>query len=153
MKHSFVIAALLTTYSWPVAGDSVANASVPIALVYEQELLPIDVQRGSFVTPTFKFFNRNTLVGLLSGGPTNNNTLSSALHTLPSGYAKETLTKELAKVHLSAPVDGKAVLIYVMNGACPPCDHIIEEVKAQLPVAGWTRAHILVINIARDSLH
>jgi hypothetical protein len=148
MKRSFGIVVLLVAYSLPAIADSLANSSVPIALIYDKALLPIEAQRGSFVTPTFKFFDGNKLAGILSGAPPKDNTLNSVLHTLPNGFSKATLTNELATVHITAPVSGQTVLIYVMNGACPPCDHIIEDVKAQLPNIGWSKAHFLVVNIA-----
>jgi hypothetical protein len=147
MKALLGIGTLLLASATSLQADSVADATVRATVVIEEKLLPIDV-RNSFNTPGFKFFEENKLVGLFVGAPKKDIPFTTAIHTVPDGFNNKTLSDESSK--LKRPLTGteKTVVIYVENGFCPPCDHIVEDVKRQLAGAGWGTAKVFVVNIA-----
>jgi hypothetical protein len=138
---------LILTYALPLRADVSANVNLPIQEIGTKGLLPLD-SRGGFVTPAFKFFDRNTLVGLQTGAPTLDKSLEANIDAIPPGFANPPLKDELTAVNIIATSADKTVLIYTMNkAACPPCDRIVEKVKRQLSGLGWGNARILVVNI------
>jgi thiol-disulfide isomerase/thioredoxin len=150
MKLPLTVALLLLACTMPLLADVPANSSLPIEEVYSKSLLPLnDIDKG-FITPTSKFFDHNKLVGLLSGAPTSKTPLISALHTVPAGFANRPLKEELTTLKLTASNSEQTVLIYVMNGFCPPCDQIVHDIRGQLPSVGWSKARILIVNLARN---
>jgi hypothetical protein len=130
----------------PLHADVSASVNLPIQEIGTKALLPLD-GAGGFVTPTFKFFDHDSLVGLQTGAPTFNKPLEPALNFVPDGFTNPPLKDELRTINIVATPTDKTVLIYTMMGRCPPCDGIIEKVKHQLPALGWGKARILTVNI------
>jgi hypothetical protein len=137
---------LIAIYALPLRADVSASVNLPIQEIGTKALLPLD-GAGGFVTPTFKFFDHDNLVGLQSGAPTINKPLEPALNSVPAGFTNPSLKDELKAVKIIATPTEKTVLIYTTIGTCPPCDGIIEKVKHQLPGLGWGSARTLTVNI------
>jgi hypothetical protein len=148
MKSTIAVTllSLILTYALPLRADVSASVNLPIEEIGTKALLPLD-GGGGFATPTFKFFDHHTLVGIQSGAPTLNKPLESNLHSLPAGFTNPPLEEELKKLNIAATPTDKTVLIFTMNGRCPPCDGIIEKVKHQLNELGWGNARTLTVNI------
>jgi hypothetical protein len=149
MRPALGLALFLLACASPLQADTPANAAISGTQIVNRALLPIvNQETGSFNTPAFKFFEGNKLVGLLSGAATNARPLASAVHTLPDGFANQTLKQELIQLKLAAPTSGQTVLVYLQNGgACPPCDHIVADVRSRLAGVGWGKAQVLVVDI------
>jgi hypothetical protein len=137
---------LIVTYAFPLHADVSASVNLPMQEIGTKALLPLG-GAGGFVTPTFKFFDHDNLVGLQSGAPTINKPLEPALNSVPAGFTNPPLKDELKAVNIVATPTDKTVLIYTMIGTCPSCEGIIEKVKHQLPGLGWGSARILTVNI------
>jgi hypothetical protein len=151
MQRGLVLAFVLLMHAMPLRADLAADVAIPIAQIYEQKLLPIAPPSNSIITPTFKFFEGNKLVGLLAGAASNNRPLASAVRSLPSGFTNKALKDELIELSLKAPTDGRTVVVYLQNGRfCPPCDHILGDVKSRLPDVGWAKARVLVVEIVTN---
>ena len=148
MKLTFAVTMLsfILTYALPLRADVSASVNLPIQEIGTKALLPVDAV-GGFVTPSFKFFDHNSLVGIQSGAPTLDKPLEATLNSVPTGFTNPPLKDELKTVNIVATPTDKTVLIYTMNGRCPACDRIIEKVKHQLPALGWGSARILTVNI------
>jgi hypothetical protein len=132
-----------------VASALAADATVTSAQVLQKRLLPIVPPRNAFYYPAFKFFEDDKLVGIISGALKPNVPLTSALHTLPDGFGSKTMNAELADLKLSAPTQGKTLVIY-LGEICPPCDQIVGDIKSRLATAGWAQAKILTVRIAME---
>jgi hypothetical protein len=132
-----------------VASALAADATVTSAQVLQKRLLPIVPPRNAFYYPAFKFFEDDKLVGIISGALKPNVPLTSALHTLPDGFGSMTMNAELADLKLSAPTQGKTLVIY-LGEICPPCDQIVGDIKSRLATAGWAQAKILTVRIAME---
>ena len=150
MKQFAGAAMLLLAYTLPLRADSRVDASISMAEVFQEKLLPIR-EAGNTVSipgiPAFKFFEGNKLVGLLSGALPKDKPMISAIHTLPDGFTNKTLQHELTRLKLPTQTSGHTVVIFVMNGNCPPCDQIIADVKEKLTGAGWDKAKILLVDV------
>jgi hypothetical protein len=149
MRRGFAVAVFLSAYLVSVRADSTPSATIPGSQVIENRLLPILPPSGSFVTPAFKFFEDNKLVGIFTGALKNDKPLISAIHTLPNGFTDKTLKEELTVLNVSAPTNGRTLIVYVSE-VCPPCDHIIDDVKSRLPSAGWAKASILLVTVRME---
>jgi hypothetical protein len=141
------IAALLIPLA-PIAwADTPANTTVSQKEVYEKKLLTLEPHVG-LVVPTFKFYEHGELTGALIGAPTDRKPLAPAIHSNPNAFVARSLKEEMKAVGLQASsAQPQTVVIYVLNGLCPPCDRIVQNVEEQLRGLGWAGAKILVINI------
>jgi hypothetical protein len=146
MSKFLSLTVLFLLYATSVFADVPANVNVHFDNLMAKGLLTITGVRG-VITPSFKFFDQDKLVGFQSGAPTLSKPLQMAINTIPSGLKILTLKEELTSLPLGAPVKAKTLLIYTMNRNCPPCDGIIGRVKNQLPQLGWADANLLVVNI------
>jgi hypothetical protein len=142
-------ALLLSTYTSQVRADAIVSVNVSGTKVVEWRLLPLDPKRNSFVTPGFKFFEGDKLVGLFVGSPKNDSSAALAIHTLPDGFAHKTLHEELGRLGVSQTMEGKTLIIYVTQ-FCPPCDHIVDDVKSRLPGAGWTKQSMIFVTVKTE---
>jgi hypothetical protein len=147
--RSGALPVLLALTAIMVSTALAADANVTSTQVLRKKLLPIVPPRNAFYYPAFKFFEDDKLVGIVSGALKPDIPLTSALHTLPDGFGKKTMNAELADLNLSAPTQGKTLVIYV-GEICPPCDQIVGDIKSRLPGAGWAQAKILTVRIAME---
>jgi hypothetical protein len=129
-----------------VHADSVADANLRASDLIRQKILPLGIG-DSFNAPGFKFFEKGKLVGLIAGAPKKDIPFTTLVHTVPDGFVGAPLQAELAALKLPSASADKTLLIFVENGHCPPCDHIVENVKAQLASVGWGSAKIFTVNI------
>jgi hypothetical protein len=145
--RGLITSLVLLGSAWALRADVAADSNLPIQEIYAKGLLPIDDVKRGFATPAFKFFEKDQLKGILMGSPGPEKSLKAALHALPEGFRGKLLGDELNTVGLTRSVNEQTVLIYTMNGRCPPCDRIISDVKNQLNGLSWEHAHIFVVNI------
>jgi hypothetical protein len=145
MKRRLIVAVCLSLCAVARA-DTQPDATISAQDLYAKKLLTLDRSDG-LIVPSFKFFENGKLTGALIGAPTDKKPLALAIHTIPDTFSVMSLDQEMKVVGIKTPAPHQTVLVYVWNGPCPPCDHIIETVKGQLQGLGWRDAQVLVVNI------
>jgi hypothetical protein len=150
LQHQLAFYVLVVASAIPVFADTPVEASVTITRVFQDNLLPIKDFSGRATIPgipAFKFFENGALVGVLSGALPANVQMSTAIHTIPAGFSNKGLKDELTALNLPASTSRQTVVIFVMNGHCPPCDQIVRDVREKLSAAGWEKAKLLFVNL------
>jgi hypothetical protein len=138
MKQFAGAAMLLLAYTLPLRADSRVDASISMAEVFQEKLLPIR-EAGNTVSipgiPAFKFFEGNNLVGLLSGALPKDKPMISAIHTLPDGFTNKILQQELTRLKLPTQTSGRTVVIFAHE--CAACRQVVREIcKEQVKLLG-----------------